>query len=254
MLYLHSEHSCRLALKLFRGEPAITEFGKPFTPTHSSSEDFSTYNWFGPPSRVTETSSWPWVAHSASGPPQATYSRISHSLSLRLHRVNDLTSPPTVSRGLIMQKACGHPASGTTTVCRHMISGSISLPYQGFFSPFPHGTSTLSVISEYLALGGGPPGFRQGFTCPALLGIPLGSVPDFVYGSITLYGRTFQNFPLSFQIPCQGPATPSRKRDGLGCSPFARHYLGNRICFPLLRVLRCFTSPGVASQPYVFRL
>ena len=44
VLYLHSEHSRRLALKLFRGEPAITEFGKPFTPTHSSSKRFSTRN------------------------------------------------------------------------------------------------------------------------------------------------------------------------------------------------------------------
>jgi len=34
----------RLALKLFRREPAITKFGKPFTPTHSSSKQFSTYN------------------------------------------------------------------------------------------------------------------------------------------------------------------------------------------------------------------
>ena len=32
----------RLALKLFRGEPAITEFDWPFTPNHSSSKHFST--------------------------------------------------------------------------------------------------------------------------------------------------------------------------------------------------------------------
>ena len=32
----------RLALKLFRREPAITEFDWPFTPTHKSSESFST--------------------------------------------------------------------------------------------------------------------------------------------------------------------------------------------------------------------
>ena len=43
VLYLRNEYSQTLALKLFRGEPAITEFGKPFTPTHSSSEHFSTY-------------------------------------------------------------------------------------------------------------------------------------------------------------------------------------------------------------------
>lgn len=30
---------------------------------------------------------------------------------------------------------------------------------------------------------------------------------------------------------------------GLGCCPFARRYLGNRICFLFLRVLRCFSSP-----------
>ncbi len=29
-------------------------------------------------------------------------------------------------------------------------------PLSGFFSPFPHGTGTLSVTHEYLALQGGP--------------------------------------------------------------------------------------------------
>nr|AOE06585.1 hypothetical protein [uncultured bacterium]AOE07904.1 hypothetical protein [uncultured bacterium] len=54
-----------------------------------------------------------------------------------------------------------------------MVSGSISLPYSGFFSPFPHGTGSLSVSQEYLALWDGPHKFIQGFTCPALLRIPL---------------------------------------------------------------------------------
>ena len=51
----------------------------------------------------------------------------------------------------------------------HMISGSISLPSPGFFSPFPHGTSSLSVSKEYLALEDGPPIFSQDFSCPDLL-------------------------------------------------------------------------------------
>ena len=40
---------------------------------------------------------------------------------------------------------------------------------------------------------------------------------------------------------------PPRGRNpaGLGCSPFARHYWGNHCCFPFLRVLRCFSSPGL---------
>ena len=42
-------------------------------------------------------------------------------------------------------------------------------PLPGFFSPFPHGTCSLSVDHEYLALEDGPPIFRQDFSCPALL-------------------------------------------------------------------------------------
>ena len=46
-------------------------------------------------------------------------------------------------------------------------------PLPGFFSPFPHGTGSLSVNDEYLALEDGPPIFRQDFTCPALLNSSL---------------------------------------------------------------------------------
>ena len=46
-------------------------------------------------------------------------------------------------------------------------------PLPGFFSPFPHGTCSLSVIREYLALRDGPRRFRQDFTCPAVLRIHL---------------------------------------------------------------------------------
>ena len=55
------------------------------------------------------------------------------------------------------------------TACRRPVSGSVSLPSSGCFSPFPHGTGSLSVSKEYLAFGGGPPIFRQDYTCPALL-------------------------------------------------------------------------------------
>ncbi len=52
-----------------------------------------------------------------------------------------------------------------------MVSSSISLPLSGFFSSFPHGTCSLSVSKEYFALEGGPPRFRQDFSCPILLRI-----------------------------------------------------------------------------------
>ena len=75
----------------------------------------------------------------------------------------------------------------------HTVSGSISLPSPGFFSPFPHGTGSLSVGREYLALEDGPPIFRQDITCPALLNT---STITFIYGAITLYRCTFQNIRL----------------------------------------------------------
>src|SRR5512143_69531 len=43
-------------------------------------------------------------------------------------------------------------------------------PSPGYFSPFPHGTSSLSVTREYLGLGGGPPRFTRDFSGPVLLG------------------------------------------------------------------------------------
>ena len=59
------------------------------------------------------------------------------------------------------------------TACRRPVSETVSLPSSGCFSPFPHGTGSLSVSKEYLAFEGGPPIFRQDFTCPALLVVHL---------------------------------------------------------------------------------
>ena len=66
-----------------------------------------------------------------------------------------------------------HKGHSPSTGYRQMVSDSISLPSSGFFSPFPHGTSSLSVDGTYLALDGGPPGFLQHFSCAVVLGIPL---------------------------------------------------------------------------------
>ena len=67
-----------------------------------------------------------------------------------------LTLLVTVTRRLIMQKARRHSACTAPTACKRMVSGSISLRYSRFFSPFPHGTGSLSVSQEYLALADGP--------------------------------------------------------------------------------------------------
>ena len=72
-----------------------------------------------------------------------------------------------------------------------MVSGTISLPSSGFFSPFPHGTGSLSVSWEYLALPDGPGRFTQDSTCPALLRIPLHRIDIMVRGFHPLW----PNFP-----------------------------------------------------------
>ena len=59
------------------------------------------------------------------------------------------------------------------TACKFTVSGSISLPSRGAFHQFPHGTRSLSVAISYLGLEGGPPRFRQDFSCPAVLRILL---------------------------------------------------------------------------------
>ena len=131
------------------------------------------------------------------------------------------------------------------TACKRTVSGSISLSCSEYFSPFPHGTCSLSVSQEYLALADGAARFRQGFTGPALLRIPIRSYINFAYGTVTPYGPTFQlcsviNLKSILRVlqPQQG-----RNLIGLGFSVFARHYLRNHYCFLLLRVLRCFSSP-----------
>ena len=87
------------------------------------------------------------------------------------------------------------------TACKRVVSGTISLPSQGFFSPFPHGTGSLSVASEYLALPDGPGRFPQGSTCPAVLRSHLKKDCIFTYGAVTLYGRPFQTVLLTLSYP-----------------------------------------------------
>ena len=130
-----------------------------------------------------------------------------------------------------------------------MVSGTISPPYSGYFSPFPHGTCSLSVSQEYLALPDGAGGFRRDFTGPALLRVPLDCrilAPTGLSPSAAGIPIPFE-FALGIHVAALQPRA-SRNWPGLGCFPFARHYLGNHYCFLFLRVLRCFSSPGWPSR------
>ena len=62
MLYLRKSVT-GLALKLFRGEPAISGFDWNFSPIHTSSPPFST----DAPLPLTAASTWTWIDHPVSG-------------------------------------------------------------------------------------------------------------------------------------------------------------------------------------------
>ena len=125
-----------------------------------------------------------------------------------------------------------------------MVSVFYFTPLPGFFSPFPHGTCSLSVTREYLALRDGPRRFRQDFTCLAVLRIPHRVyVISFTGLSPSMIWIPSQfNYNINFSLLMCGPTTPDKS--GLGSFLFARHYLGNRFFFLFLRLLRCFSSPG----------
>ena len=74
-------------------------------------------------------------------------------------------------------------------------------------------------------------------------------LPVFRYGAFTLSGRLSQNRSLNLPQWLMQSVTPACTHTGLGSFLFARRYLGNRIFFLFLRLLRCFSSPG--SLPYV---
>jgi hypothetical protein len=152
-----------------------------------------------------------------------------------------LTSLPTVTRRLILQKARHHrPCRPALTACRSTVSGSHFTPLPGSFSPFPHGTSSLSVAVSYLALEGGPPNFPQDFSCPTVLRFRthgaarisctgLSPPPVALPSGVPLYMR-FLNSARAHARPPARPYDPHYATvhtlhiAGLGSSPFARRY------------------------------
>ncbi len=135
-----------------------------------------------------------------------------------------------------------------------MVSGTVSLFCSKCFSPFPHGTGSLSVSREYLALPDGPGRFTQDSSCPALLRMThCADMPSHtgLSPSAAELSRSFCSTVLSQpNVLLQPPHC--RNNAGLGSSPFARHYWGNHSYFLFLRVLRCFSSPR--SPPAISRM
>ena len=169
------------------------------------------------------------------------YTPYSDSLSLRL-RLSALTLHETVTRWFILQKARRHFLPEAPTACKHTVSGSLSLPSRGSFH------LSLTVL---ITIG------RQGvfslsrwsWMIPTGFHVPRGTrdtnplLARFAYRGVTSYAGPFHGLRLQVFRFLRVPQ-PLPRKTGLGSSPFARHYLGNRFYFLFLQLLRCFTSLG----------
>ena len=83
-------------------------------------------------------------------------------------------------------------------------------------------------------MGGGPPGFRRGFTCPALLGMPVG-------GASCFRARGFHPPRRRFPAACaNGLPAAARSRNPAG---HARRFGLFRFRSPLLTESRLISSP-----------
>ena len=173
---------------------------------------------FGPPRGLTPASACPWVAHPASRPRRATKNRrLKDSLSLRLASKLNLAAH---------RDSLAHSTKGTPSHRQRCSDCSWArgfrrcfTPLSGCFSPFPHGTGSLSVMGECSALEGGPPCFGPGFTCPALLGDAPRRPHGSAYGALTRCGRPSHAVPLPL-----GFVTPPERagsRDGAPRNPRA---------------------------------
>ena len=127
---------------------------------------------FAPPQSLTSASHWPWVDHPASGPEHAT-----HTLKFRIRfRYGCPHSWLTTQHATDSQ---AHSSKGTPPPHHKKGGGYDGLsahgfrysftPLPGYFSPFPHGTSSTIGHAKYLGLPGGPGRFTTDSTSPPLL-------------------------------------------------------------------------------------
>ena len=124
---------------------------------------------FGPPRDFTPVSTCSWVGHPVSGLQRMTYRPIKtrfpcgsvrYALNLAIHH----NSPDRSTKST--------PSS--LNALRLLVNTGFQVLFHsppGVLFTFPSQYYTLSVTEEYLGLGGGPPGFPQGFTCLVVLWI-----------------------------------------------------------------------------------
>ena len=101
---------------------------------------------FGPPLPFTVTSTWTWIGHPVSGLLILTLRPIQTWFPFGSVASDHLTSLALVTRRTVLQKV-RHQALSPLTVCKHKVSGSLSLPSRGPFH------LSFTVLLHYRSLG-----------------------------------------------------------------------------------------------------
>ena len=135
------------------------------------------------------------------------------------------------------------------TACWHVVSGTLSLPALGCFSPVPHGTRPLSVTQESLALEGGPPSFTPDYSGRALLrnSTTSDTSPSSTGLSPSLAPRS-RGLPLASSNASVGPTTPIPQGDWFGLRPVRSPLLRASLLISLPPGTEMFQFPGFASR------
>ena len=141
------------------------------------------------------------------------------------------------------------PPSRAVTSCRSMVSGSLSLPSPGFFSPFPHGTMRYRWPSVF-SLGSWSTRIRAGFLVPR----PTQDTARRLRLSRTRLSRSTAGLPMPFRSPRLLTLAVLQPRSWrFGLLRFRSPLLTESLLISFPGLLRWFTSPSVAPHAYFIR-
>ena len=201
--------------------------------------DYFNRRGFGPPQRFTAASTCSWIGHQVSGLRHATF----RPFQTRF-RFGSATRRP------VLQKVRHH----TRVVLCLLVSIRFQVLFHsppGVLFTFPSRYYSLSVTWSYLALGDGPPVFRQDFSCPDVLRIP----PAFEQFRLRACYPVSMCFPTLFgyRSPCFSgsiPRTYCYMRFGL--LRFRSPLLSESFLLSFPPGTKMFQFPGFPSYTYGF--
>ena len=121
---------------------------------------------FGPPRGFTHASACPWLGHPVSGLLTTTI----RPIQARFHYASDKCLKLAAASNSLDRstKSTPSPVTGLRLLVRTQFQGLFHSP-SGVLLTFPSRYLFSIDRKIYLALGGGPSRFSQGFTCPDLL-------------------------------------------------------------------------------------